>query len=285
MKNNFKNIAFLLPLLLASCSKNINLDLPAPTPEVVVEGHIEPNNVAYLYLSHSFAFFGTTTISSIIANEVIHGAKITISDGTTTDSMKEVNPILGYYESTTMKGKIGKTYNLTVVTGGQTLTSSTTILTPVPLDSAWFQVHGNMDTLGYIWAILNDPPAPGNCYRWLAKRLGKDTTYLAPDESAFNDQFINGQKFKFYYGRGKIPGSQAVDDTDIEKGYFKTGEKVVIKFCAIDYASYNFYSLYYFQETNNGNPFGSPTPIIGNINGGLGVWCGYGSYLDTVICK
>src|ERR1700722_7567585 len=98
MKRNLKNTLLFLSILLAGCSKNINLDLPTPTPEVVVEGHIEPNSVAYLYLSHSFAFFGSTTISSIIANDVIHGAKISISDGSTTDSMREVIPTLGYYE-------------------------------------------------------------------------------------------------------------------------------------------------------------------------------------------
>lgn len=285
MKKVLRHIVFLLPLLLAGCQKNVTLDLPNPTPEVVVEGHVEPNNLAYLYLSHNFAFFGSTTISTILANDVIHGAKITISDGFTTDSMTEFIPTLGYYQSRTMKGVIGRTYNLTVITSGQTLTASTTILTPIPLDSVWFEVHGTLDSLGLMWAILHDPPQPGNCYRWLAKRLGKDTTYVPPDESAFNDQFINGQKFKFAYNRGHFPGSKAKDDTDIERGYFKKGEEVVVKLCAIDYTAYNFYSLYYFQQGNNGNPFGSPTPIIGNINGGLGIWCGYGSWLDTVICK
>jgi hypothetical protein len=285
MKRLFQHIVFLAPLFLVGCTKNVTLDLPNPPPEIVVEGHIEPNNLAYLYLSHNFAFFGSTSITTIIADDVIHGAKITISDGSSTDSMTEFISTLGYYQSVKMKGQIGKTYNLMVQTGNQILTASTTILPPVKLDSAWFQVYDNMDTLGYMWAILHDPPAPGNCYRWLAKRIGKDTTYLPPDLSVFDDQFINGQKFKFYYDRGRFPGSKARDDTNIERHFFKKGETVVIKLCAIDYVSYKFYSLYYYQQANNGNPFGSPAPIVGNINGGLGIWCGYGASLDTVICK
>ena len=42
--------------------------------------------------------------------------------------------------------------------------------------------------------------------------------------------------------------------------------------------------------TNNGNPFTEPMNLVSNINGGLGVWTGYGSVYykvpivqDTVI--
>ena len=285
MKRLITYISFAGALMLASCSKDVNLNLPTPPNHIVVEGHIEPNNTAYVYLSHNFAFFGTTTISSILSNDVIHGALITVSDGTTTDTMKETIPTLGFYEGSKLKGQIGKTYNLKVVTNGNTLTSSTTILQPIPLDSAWFKVQTNLDTLGFMWAILKDPPVAGNCYRWFAKRLGKDTTYIPPDGSAFNDQFINGKSFEFFYSRGHLPGSKAADDTNKEAGYFKTGETVVIKFCTIDYTAYNFFSNYYFQTNNNGNPFGSPAPIPTNINGGIGIWCAYGSSYDTVICK
>lgn len=72
---------------------------------------------------------------------------------------------------------------------------------------------------------------------------------------------------------------------DAERHYFKTGETVVIEFCTIDNIAYQFYNQYYFQQGNEGNPFGSPAPLNGNINGGLGIWCAYGTYLDTVICK
>jgi len=285
MKKIIVHIAIFAAVLFTACSKDVTLNLPPAPKQVVVEGHIEPNNTAYIYLSHNFAFFGTTTISSILSQDVIHGALVTVSDGTNTDTLKETIPTLGYYTGSKVKGVVGKTYNLTVVTNGQTLTSSSTILKPVPLDSIWFKVQPNKDTLGFIWAILQDPATPINCYRWLAKRLGQDTTYIPPNESAFDDQFFNGKRFEFAYQRGALPGSKATDDTDAEAGYFKTGETVVVKFCTIDYTAYTFYSNYYFQENNNGNPFGSPAPIPTNINGGLGIWCAYGSSLDTVICK
>lgn len=259
--------------------------MPQPPSQIVVEGHVEPGQNAFLYLSHNFAFFGTTTINNILQADVVHNAKITISDGYTTDSMKEVIPIFGYYQSVSMTGQTGRTYTLKIVTNGQTITASTSILPAIPLDSAWFRVQNGMDSLGYMWATLHDPPQPGNCYRWLAKRIGKDTTFIPPEASVFNDLLINGQTFEFYYDRGIFPGSKAQDDMNIERHYFKRGDTVVIKFCTIDNTAYQFYNEYYFQLGNAGNPFGTPAPLQGNINGGLGIWCGYGTSLDTVICK
>jgi hypothetical protein len=275
-------------VVLTSCSKNVTLNVPPAQNQIVAEGHIEPGTTAYLYLSHNFSFYGTVSILSIISNDVIHGAKVTVSDGTTTDTMYETNPSIGFYQNSKLKGVAGKTYYLKVIANGQTVTASTTLLAPIKLDSVWYKVQNGTDSLGYMWAILNDPPAPGNCYRWFAKRISKadaDTTYVPPDQSVFNDQLINGEKFQFFYGRGALPGSKAADDTNSEAGYFKTHDTVVVKFCTIDYAAYKFYNTYYFQVDNSGNPFGSPAPLEGNITGGLGIWCGYGSYLDTVVCK
>jgi hypothetical protein len=289
MTRNLKYIGFTFVLLLSACSKNITLNVPPAANQIVVEGHIEPGSTAYLYLSHNFNFYGNISIASIISQDVIHGAHVTLSDGSTTDTMVETNPAIGFYQNMKMKGVVGKTYYLTVVAQGQTVTASTTLLAPIKLDSVWYQVQPGTDSLGYMWAILSDPPAPGNCYRWFARRINHnvnhDTTFVPPDGSVFNDQVINGQKFEFFYGRGSFPGSKAAADSNAEAGYFKTKDTVIVKFCTIDYTAYKFYNTYYFQLNNSGNPFGSPAPLQGNINGGIGIWCGYGSYLDTVICK
>lgn len=279
---------FLLALFTWGCEKNVTLNIPQPPTQICVEGHVEPGQLAWVYLSHNFAFFGTISISNIIANDVVNGALITVNDGYSTDTMQSVIPLLGYYETKKMKGITGRTYNLTVKVNGQTLTSTTSILPAIPLDSTWFQVQPGLDSLGYLWAILKDPLPPGNCYRWMVKRIGSvepDTTFVPPYESAFNDQFIAGQKFEFDYNRGSFPGSKATDDTDAEKGYFKKGETCVIQFSTISSVAYQFYNAYYYQLDNVGNPFGSPAPVQGNINGGLGIWCGYGTSYDTVYCK
>jgi hypothetical protein len=277
-------MAVFLFLFVGGCQKNVTLNIPPPPSLICVDGYVQPGYPAYLFLTHNFSFFGTNTVNGILNNDLIHGAFITVSDGVTTDTMIEAIPSLALYGTPHIKGVTGRTYNLTVKAQGQTITASTSILPAIPLDSAWFQVAPGLDSLGYLWAILQDPPALGNCYRWLVERIGLDTAFVPPYESAFNDEFINGQKFEFYYNRGSFPGSKAKDDTDAEAGYFKKGETCVIQFCTISNASYQFFNAYYYQLDNVGNPFGSPAPVQGNINGGLGIWCGYGTFYDTVRC-
>ncbi len=293
MKSKIKYIVgFVLVLLVSSCEKNVNLNLPQPPQQICVDGYVQPGYPAYLFLTNNFAFFGTTSVSQVLSADIVHGAHITVNDGVTTDTMIEAIPTLGLYATPRMRGLTGRTYNLTVKAEGQTLTAATIILQAIPLDSTWFQVQSGMDSLGFIWAILHDPPAPGNCYRWLAQRINKDitryghdTTFIPPYESVFNDAFINGQKFEFNYNRGNLPGSKATDDTDIEGGYFKKGDTCIVEFCTISNDAYQFFNEYYYQLNNVGNPFGSPAPVIGNIKGGLGIWCGYGTSFDTVYCK
>ncbi|MGP8216677.1 MAG: DUF4249 family protein [Bacteroidia bacterium] len=275
----------ILSLFISGCTKNVVIKVPTAPTLITAEGHIEPGKLAYLYLSTNFSFFGTISFNDILQNNVIHNAIVTISDGTTTDTMKEFIPSIGYYQSVSMTGVIGKTYSLTVKAIGQVVTASTTLLQPIPLDSAWFKVQPGKDTLGFIWAALTSPLPAGRCYRWLAMRLGKDTAYLAPPYSAFNDQFFAGQTIVFAYQRGSFPGSKAADDTNAEAGYFKTGETVSVKFCTIDNTAYQFYNSYYFQLGNGENPFASANPVLGNIQGGQGIWCGYGTSYKTVICK
>jgi len=281
--NIFLPIVFLFCLW--GCTKNVTVVVPTAPTQITVEGHIEPGGLAYLYLSKNFSFFGNIAISSILQNSVIHNAVVTISDGTTTDTMKEFIPNIGYYQSLSMRGQIGKTYSLTVQAIGQTATATTTLLQPIPLDSAWFEVKKGKDSLGLIYAKLTSPLPIGRCYRWLTQRVGKDTTYIPPFFSAFNDQFFAGQTIEFSYQRGTFPGSKAADDTNAEAGYFKRGETVSVKFCAIDNTAYTFYKTYYTQLASGANPFASTSPILGNVQGGQGIWCGYGTRYKTVVCK
>jgi hypothetical protein len=274
--------------LVISCEKNITVDLPEAEQKIVVEGYIEPGEKAVVMLTRSASFFAPVDSASLLSYLVLN-AFVTVSDGVTTDTLLpalDTNyyvPLL--YKSQTLLGQAGKTYTLTVVADGKTVTSVTTIPQPVPLDSVWFKIQEGRDTLGYAWAHLTDPDTIGNCYRWFAKRLHKDKRFLPPPGSVFEDKFINGKSFDFAYNRGTEPNSTAADDTNDERGFFKRGDTIAIKFCAIDRTHFEFWRLEIIQEQNNGNPFASPAPIPTNINGGLGIWGGYSSTYDTIIAQ
>jgi hypothetical protein len=279
-----------------SCEKNISVEVPHAESEIVVEGYIETGEHPSVILSNSLPFFGTISTNILdLLQYTIKGATVTINNGSVTDTLKDFLNI-GYYLAPNMIGEAGKTYLLKISTGEKILSASTFIPPSIHLDSVWFKVDGNRDSLGYAWAHLTDPDTLGNYYRWFAKRINhytyggltgriKDTAFIAPRGSVFEDKFINGRSFDFAYNRGSFPNSEKEDDNNDEEGFFKKGDTVVVKFCTIDRAHFEFWRTEETQAGNNGNPFGSPAPVTSNIIGGLGIWGGYNATYDTIIAE
>ena len=282
---------FLLPLtplflLLSGCEKEISIDdLPQPTMKICVEGHVEPGQNPFVYLSINAPYFAPTDLNNL-SQYTVHGAFVTVNDGFTTDTLIEVVPSFGYYyKANNMTGVAGRTYNLTIVSNGKTYTATTTIPQPVPLDSVWFKVEGTLDSLGYVWAHLSEPAGLGNAYRWSAMRETKDQDFISPLGSAFDDKFIDGKSFDFAYNRGEVPNSNAEDDNNGEAGYFKKGDTVYVKFSSIDHDAFEFYRSFETEIGSNGNPFASPSTVKTNIfpkGEALGIFCGYGAFIDTL---
>jgi hypothetical protein len=281
-------------VFLTSCEKNITISIPTAASQVVVEGHIETGQGAYVVLTRSSGYFDPVDTATLIQS-IVKNATVLVSDGLHTDTLPMIvdfnypgtTYIPIYYKkmNPTVIGKVGGIYNLTIIANGNKLTAVTSIPAPVKLDSIWFKYQAPSDSLGFIWAHLSDPQAEQNFYRWYAKRLHKDKKYLPPFGATFNDKFINGTSFNFAYNRGLEPGSKAKDDNNNEAGYFKKGDTVVVKFCSIDFYCYSFYASYEAAAASNGNPFGSPSNIRSNIQGGLGVWGGFSSTFDTIVNK
>jgi hypothetical protein len=281
---------------LCSCEKNVTVDIPQAESKLVVEGYVENGKFPYVILSKTLPFFGSVNTENVTQNTV-QNAVITISNGITTVTLTQL-PGYGIYYTTSpdMIGVAGKSYSLKVVSDGTILTAITSIPPAVPLDSAWFKIDGNRDSLGFIWAHLHDPDTLGNNYRWFAQRINhytygletgqmKDTTFVTPRGSVFEDKFFNAKSFDFGYNRGSLPNSDKEDDNNDERNFFKRGDTIVIKFASIDRAHFEFWRTEETQAGSNGNPFGSPAFVTSNINGGLGIWGGYNSTYDTVIAR
>ncbi|MCC7231571.1 MAG: DUF4249 domain-containing protein [Bacteroidia bacterium] len=285
----------LVLLVFAGCEKNVTVDIPRASEELVVEGYIEAGGSPVLVLSRTLPFFGTIHTNGFIQNTVT-GAVVIVSDGSVTDTLSQV-PGYGVYYSGAIIGQTGKTYTLHIDVEGKTLTASTFMPAPVPLDSVWWKVDGNRDSLGFVWAHLTDPDTLGNAYRWFAKRINvytygelkgqvKDTTFYAPEGgSVFEDKFINGKSFDLSFLRGHAPYSQKEDDTNDEAFFYKRGDTIVVKFSTIDRNHFEFWRTEETQVSNNGNPFASPAPVTSNIHGGLGIWGAYNSTYDTVFAQ
>jgi hypothetical protein len=310
-------VAFFSLMIFVSCQKEIEVNIPFEEEKIVVDGKIEAGLPPYVILTKNMPSFGTIGLSEL-TNLFIHGAEVRVSNGVKTvllneyysksfpDSLKDLFASISGIDSSIIKnfnfsvystidismfGKVGSTYALTVVANGKKLSAVTSILKPVPIDSLWHKyvkVLPNKDSLGYIYGHFSEPGNEANAYRWMAKRVGKDASYVPPRGAAFNDKYINGKSFDFFYNRGRFPNSQANDDYNEYAGYYKKGDTVAIKLCSIDQAVYKFYRSLELVQGNNGNPFASPASVETNIypaDKALGVWCGYGVYHDTLIFK
>ncbi len=283
------HLVSLFVLLFASCRKEVTVNLPDYQQKIVIEGSIETGSPAVVFLSYSVPYFGEFDYSAP-EKAFIRGATVVVTDGSTIDTLRQIDPNLGYlYVGTKIVGKEGRTYALKVVVGGESFSTTSTILSPVALDSLYYDPRNKSDlkdSLGFIGQKFKEPKGSGDCYRWMSKRLGRDQLYAAPFNSVFDDKFIDGQTFNFVYDRGRQPDPFSSGGEDPERGYYKRGDTVVVKFSRIGRREYDFWVTYYQNKVSNGNPFSSPTNVksmFDNYQRCLGAFVAYAPSFDTII--
>jgi hypothetical protein len=307
---------FISLLTLASCTKEVNIDIPGYEEQLVIDGSIETGMPPLVLLSRSKDFYSPTNLASFLSG-FVSGATVTVSDGTTSVVLEEIctdnlppgseaiaagifgipqselaNYHLCAYSSfnTDIWGQVGKTYNLTVTFEGKTYTSSTSILQPGTLDSLYWKKDGDLTEYGYSWATLTDPASQYDAYKWEVRRINKDINgdpidpvFTETFSPVFDDDFFDGLTFDFFYENPTVWEDQSVPDQ--YKGYYKIGDSVVVKLSKMDRYVFDFMEKKYIQLSTAGNPFATPTNIPSNIKGGaLGVWAGYSPSYDTLIC-
>lgn len=305
-------------LLFTACEKEITVDLPDTPQRVVVEGTIEPGRPPVVILTRTQGYFEPTTAASL-AQIFVNNATVTVDNGDgpvqldaictgslTPEQLALFSELSGLdpallaavnicaYSTAAMVGEVGRTYALRVEVDGEVLTSTTTIPQPVPMDSVWFRLalqRPGDDSLGYAWIRLSDPDTVGNHYRWMARRINqrpgggpKDPTFISPLGSTFDDKYINGLTIDLDFIRGRQMYSDLPEDTNEEQGYFKVGDTVAVKLVSLGYNEYQFYRTYDDNVSSTGDMFGTPANVRTNIQGGLGIWAGWGVAADTLIC-
>lgn len=279
----------IISFCLVACEKDITLDLDQHQEKIVVEGYIEQDLPPVVLLSHDASLYAPVD-NAALASYYIKDAVVTMSDGQNTYPLNAVT-LGGFvtYTNLFVRGAIGKRYTLSIKANGQTLTAFTSIPNVVKLDSLHFEPLNDTSQFGVLRCHLSDPDTPGNYYRFFTKRLGKtkglDTNYVIGFNTIYNDQIVNGKSFDFNIRRGSSGPEDATEPKGERRGLYKRGDTIVLKWCSIDKAHFNFWRSLQINQSNNGNPFASPITIQSNISGGLGVWGGYAAFYDTLIAK
>ncbi len=287
-----KKISYTLVLLaFLGCEKEITVDLPHHDPIPVIEGGIEQGGYPWVFITRTAGYFDNFD-TSVFINMIDTSATVIVSNGTITDTLAHTFDFYQFpffkYTGTKFTGEVGGTYSLTVITGGKTYTATSSILPAVHLDSLKFKPEIGIDTLGYIWIYLVDPPGP-NYYRLFTKVIGKDSIYLHPFPSTTDDKFFDDQKAEYEVFRGRNPlednlyDDNGIGQDGVARWYFRSSETVAVKVCALDKEHFDFWYSTEQQYMSDGNPFASPVSVKTNIQGGaVGVWGGYGVSIDTI---
>lgn len=293
--------------ILVSCTKEVKIDIPGYKEQLVVDGFIETGLPAFVLLSKTNNIYEGTNIQNYI-DGFVSGATVIVSDGTITDTLVEVctnnlpqgteeavagllglsvNQILTspicFYVSDQITGEVGKTYSLKIINEGKIYEAESSILQPKQLDSLFWKPDNNFPNLGFSWAKLSDSPEAGNAYKWEVKYISSPG-FSKPFNPFTDDRFYNGLSFEFAYENPMSFNDPNV--TDEERGYFKLGDTIVVKFSTLGKKEFQFYEKKYNQIYSAGNPFATPVNVPSNLsNGALGIWAAFSPTFDTLICK
>lgn len=304
-------LLILLAALFVSCETPVDIEIPDQPPQIVIEGSIETGMPPVVLVSKTRGFFEPTSAQDI-ANSYLDNAEVFVNGIPLTRSCTDeippeledvVSELIGIlpedlddvrvcaYIGTDQEliGQENTTYNLNVLVDEKELTSTTHIPNINPPDSVWFRLWANSPQYGYVFCNVTDPDTLNNAYRVFTKRIGPnnndnpvDELFYSPFQSAFIDEFFNGETVEVGFVRGMPPNSSRPVDNGEEAGFFEIGDRFVLKFTNITEPTYDFFLTYEAQQGTNGSPFASPSNVISNINGGLGIWAGYAVSYDTV---
>lgn len=266
-------------LLIAISCQEDNFKEPNYNSKIVVDGWIEQGQPAKVLLTLSAPYF--SEIDSVsIRNLLITRAKVSVSDGLEEEVLtlrKNSDYFPPYiYESTFIKGVVGRTYALKVEYSGKVITSSTQIPEPQKLDSMWFNLASDNDTSGNIVIRFTDKNGEDNYYRVLSRTGIKTEKYDPTFLPNIDGRLIDGQTVSLSVSRQK-KGKAA---------NYRLNDTVSIKLCTMNLEAFNFWRSLNQEQFNSQNPFASSVlHVESNIDGGIGIWAGYGISNYRIVCK
>lgn len=263
-------------LFFFSCNRDLDI-LSAPyEPKVVVEGWIESDEYAQVILTLSASFYQQLDTAFLFEN-IIKSAKVTVSDGINTEILtlgtnNNYLPPYVYY-GCGIKGEAGKSYSLEIEYLDKIITSETSIPKRVAsIDSCWFVKEQLTDTAGYINIRFTNK---SELYYQIATMVYEEETRYTPClyGNYKAEQFEKEEKVELQINKGPIVFPLSDFNTQ-----FRENKTIYIKLRTQNKEAYDFWTSWQNEIINAKNPiFPAYTNLKSNINGGIGLWTGYGT--------
>jgi hypothetical protein len=257
-----KYLPFIFALFfLASCEKEIFIDLEEAETRIVIEGNITNEQGAQtIKISKTVGFSAPNRFPAV------SGASVTLSDNTGwSETLTETSA--GTYQTSPMTGQVGKTYTLKVVHEGKTYTASSTMPALVPLVDLRLEenIFGppTPEPTYYVVPVFQDPSVFGNCYRFVQSLNDKkDNAYII-----FNDNVNNG-----------LINERPIFSQELE---IKKGNKLTVEMRCIDKPIHDYFLALSQLTDGSGATPANPTSNI--AGGALGYFSAHTVERITII--
>jgi hypothetical protein len=263
MKNIYRIIIPALALLLAasSCEKEIDVDLNSVPPRIQIEGIVKQGRPAMVRVSHTLDFNDNS------GYPLLKGAIVKISDDAgNSETLQQDNS--GWYVAETIKGVIGRTYNLSVTYKDKEYTSTSKMPPLVKLDSLTMY---KAPIMKYAFPMIHftDPKGEANqYYRCLVYINGKQLPDM--NELVLSAELVDGSPIHQF-----LP--VFTNDNNVDP--VKQGDEILIESQCLDKGAYTFF--YTLSRIDN-----SKTNPTSNITGGaLGYFCASSIDRMTIIAE
>ena len=251
-------------MLIVSCEKVINIDLNSSDPQIVIEGTITNQPSPY-----TIKITQTTDYFVPNANPKISNALVNISDNEGNfETLLETKP--GVYQTSSIQGIPGRTYDLYVNIDGLEFTASSYMPEITPIDSlsyeeSPFKQEIEDDIYYFATCYFSDSEHVENYYRIKLYKNSELTDYFY----LIDDQLQDGNHIDY----GNLSDEIVLNDT------------IVVELMNIDYAVHDYYNT---LSSILGGGMSSSTPANPNSNisnAALGYFGAYSYTQDTIIIK
>ena len=274
---------FFLLILFTSCSMEIELNQPAYQSKVVVDGFIESNGFAHVFLTKSSPFL-TKYDSASIRESFLNTAsvKLICSNGdseilTLFRQNTFFPPFI--YKSIRMKGISGETYSLEIRSQGKVITASTSI--PAMPNLTSFYMASKSDSSGVLQVTVSSDSNKLS-YLFIQYRSQLDDQNFHPAgipvyKLESSPPIFTLNVYRCDESNLTLLKSKKSPYSDWPKNYFSKKDTVFVKMGLVDATSYQVLKSLFSDLTMRNNPFAfNSEGIQSNIVGGIGRWTGIG---------
>jgi len=261
--------------IFTACNPDLDYSVHGYSQKIIVEGVVETDEYPRVYLSLNVPLWKTLD-SATILDHVIRYAKVSVSDGTTTEILtskwdkSHFPPYM--YTATQMKGVEGRNYSLKVEYSGYTLFSTTYLPVGTPIQHVESNPSPTSDTLKIITITLDINQLYNTSFKIYSKKP-RDKRFVETPVVFNADLSLSGlQQFNL------SPTPEKTDSSYSEGKYFATGDTIDIKICALDSTTTLFFKDLSLYSSIAGNIFTSEVKALkSNISEpGFGIWYGSG---------